>query len=210
MSGVTARFASPLPLPVPRLPFPIYPLPLPKMNIIETLLPGVLLLEPKVFADQRGFFLESWNRQTFAERGLNMDFVQDNHSRSARGVLRGLHYQLNDPQGKLVRVTSGAVFDVAVDLRRASPHFGQWVGYELSAENQRMLWVPPGFGHGFLVLSDSADFLYKTTAYYAPQWDRGIRWDDPGIGVQWPLDGAPTLSAKDQELPLLRDADVYA
>lgn len=180
------------------------------MNIIETPLPGVLLLEPQVFGDPRGFFLESWNRQTFSERGLNMDFVQDNHSRSAKGVLRGLHYQLNDPQGKLVRVTSGAVFDVAVDLRRASPHFGQWVGYELSAKNQRMLWVPPGFGHGFLVLTGSADFLYKTTAYYAPQWDRGIRWDDPAIGVQWPLQGAPTLSTKDQVLPLLKDAEVYA
>jgi dTDP-4-dehydrorhamnose 3,5-epimerase len=180
------------------------------MNVIETALPGVLILEPKVFGDARGFFLESWNRQTFAERGLNLDFVQDNHSRSARGVLRGLHYQLNDPQGKLVRVTSGAVFDVAVDLRRSSPHFGQWVGYELSVDNQRMLWIPPGFGHGFLVLSESADFLYKTTAYYAPQWDRGIRWDDPEIGVQWPLKGEPTLSAKDKVLPLIKDAEVYA
>jgi len=179
------------------------------MNIIKTTLPGVLLLEPKVFGDARGFFMESWNRQTFAELGLDLDFVQDNHSRSARGVLRGLHYQLNQPQGKLVRVVSGAVFDVAVDLRKSSPHFGQWVGYELSAENRRMLWIPPGFGHGFLVLSDSADFLYKTTAYYAPQWDRGVRWDDPAIGVQWPLDGAPTLSAKDQALPLLQDAEVY-
>ncbi len=180
------------------------------MNVIETILPGVLLLEPKVFGDARGFFLESWNRQTFAERGLNLDFVQDNHSRSARGVLRGLHFQLNDPQGKLVRVTSGAVFDVAVDLRRSSPHFGQWVGYELSVDNQRMLWVPPGFGHGFLVLSESADFLYKTTAYYAPQWDRGIRWDDPEIAVQWPMQGELTLSAKDKVLPLLKDAEVYA
>ncbi|MGA9164396.1 MAG: dTDP-4-dehydrorhamnose 3,5-epimerase [Thiobacillus sp.] len=179
------------------------------MNIIKTTLPDVLLLEPKVFGDARGFFLESWNRQTFAELGLDLDFVQDNHSRSARGVLRGLHYQLNQPQGKLVRVVSGAVFDVAVDLRKSSPHFGQWVGYELSADNRRMLWIPPGFGHGFLVLSDSADFLYKTTAYYAPQWDRGVRWDDPAIGVQWPLDDAPTLSAKDQALPLLEDAEVY-
>lgn len=180
------------------------------MNVIETSLPDVLLLEPKVFGDARGFFMESWNRQTFAERGLDLDFVQDNHSRSTRGVLRGLHYQLNDPQGKLVRVTSGAVFDVAVDLRRSSKHFGQWTGYELSAENQRMLWIPPGFGHGFLVLSDSADFLYKTTAYYAPQWDRGVRWDDPEIGIAWPLDGTPTLSTKDQALPLLKDAEVYA
>jgi len=136
--------------------------------------------------------------------------VQDNHSRSARGVLRGLHYQLTEPQGKLVRVVSGAVFDVAVDLRKSSPHFGQWVGYELSAENRRMMWIPPGFGHGFLVRSDSADSLYKTTAYYAPQWDRGIRWDDPQIGVAWPLDDAPVLSAKDQVQPLLKDAEVYA
>lgn len=180
------------------------------MNLIETPLPGVLLLEPKVFGDARGFFLESWNRETFAGLGLDLDFVQDNHSRSARGVLRGLHYQLNEPQGKLVRVINGAVFDVAVDLRRSSPHFGQWTGHELSAENQRMLWVPPGFGHGFLVLSDTADFLYKTTAYYAPEWDRGIRWDDPRIGVQWPLDGTPALSAKDQVLPFFNDAEVYA
>lgn len=180
------------------------------MQVIPTCLPDVLLLEPKVFGDARGFFMESWNRQTFADLGLDLDFVQDNHSRSACGVLRGLHYQLNQPQGKLVRVTSGAVFDVAVDLRRNSPHFGQWTGHELSAENQRMLWVPPGFGHGFLVLSDSADFLYKTTAYYAPQWDRGIRWDDPEIGVQWPLELTPTLSIKDQDLPLLKDAETYA
>lgn len=180
------------------------------MNLIETPLPGVLLLEPKVFGDARGFFLESWNRQTFAGLGLDLDFVQDKHSRSARGVLRGLHYQLNEPQGKLVRVVSGAVFDVAVDLRRSSPHFGQWTGHELSAENQRMLWVPPGFGHGFLVLSDTADFLYKTTAYYAPEWERGIRWDDPRIGVQWPLDGTPALSARDQVLPFFNDAEVYA
>lgn len=180
------------------------------MQVIATRLPDVLLLEPKVFGDARGFFMESWNRQTFTELGLDLDFVQDNHSRSARGVLRGLHYQLNQPQGKLVRVTSGAVFDVAVDLRRGSPHFGKWTGHELSAENQHMLWVPPGFGHGFLVLSESADFLYKTTAYYAPQWDRGIRWDDPEIGVQWPLELAPKLSGKDQVLPLLRDAETYA
>ena len=180
------------------------------MKIIETSLPGVVLLEPKVFGDARGFFLESWNRKTFAELGFDLDFVQDNHSRSARGVLRGLHYQLNEPQGKLVRVVSGSVFDVAVDVRKSSPHFGQWTGHELSADNHRMLWIPPGFAHGFLVLSDSADFLYKTTTYYAPQWDRGIRWDDPQIGVQWPLEGAPTLSAKDQIQPLLKDAEVYA
>ncbi len=180
------------------------------MKVIETRLPGVLLLEPRTFGDARGFFLESWNRRTFADLGLVPDFVQDNHSRSAKGVLRGLHYQLNDPQGKLVRVVSGAVFDVAVDLRRSSPHFGQWAGYELSADNRRMMWVPPGFGHGFMVLTDSADFLYKTTAYYAPQWDRGIRWDDPQIAVQWPLEGRmPTLSDKDQALPFFKDAEVY-
>lgn len=153
--------------------------------------------------------MESWNRRAFASRGLDLEFVQDNHSRSARGVLRGLHYQVHEPQGKLVRVVSGAVFDVAVDLRRSSPDFGRWVGYELSADNKRMLWVPPGFGHGFLVLSETADFLYKTTAYYAPQWDRGVRWNDPDIGIDWPLDGAPTLSAKDEAAPWLRDAEVY-
>jgi dTDP-4-dehydrorhamnose 3,5-epimerase len=180
------------------------------MNILETPLPGVLVLEPRVFGDSRGFFMESWNRQTFAALGFDLDFVQDNHSRSTRGVLRGLHYQLNEPQGKLVRVVSGAVFDVAVDLRKSSPHFGQWTGYELSVDNQRMMWIPPGFAHGFLVLSDSADFLYKTTTYYAPQWDRGIRWDDPQIGVAWPLEGTPVLSAKDQVQPLLKDAEVYA
>lgn len=175
-----------------------------------TTLPGVVLLEPRVFGDARGFFLESWNRRTFAELGLDIDFVQDNHSRSAKGVLRGLHYQLHQPQGKLVRVTSGAVFDVAVDLRRSSPHFGKWTGHELSADNHRMLWIPPGFAHGFLVLSESADFLYKTTAYYAPEWDRGIRWDDPDIGVAWPLEGAPQLSAKDAVQPALREAEAYA
>ncbi len=180
------------------------------MNITETSLPGVLLIEPKVFGDARGFFLESWNRQSFAALGLDLDFVQDNHSRSGKGVLRGLHYQLNEPQGKLVRVTQGRVFDVAVDMRRSSPNFGRWAGVELTADNHRMLWIPPGYAHGFLVLSESADFLYKTTTYYAPQWDRGVRWDDPEIGVQWPLDGAPLLSAKDQVQPLLKDAEVYA
>ena len=179
------------------------------MNVIETDLPGVLLLEPKVFGDARGFFLESWNRKTFADLGLDLDFVQDNHSRSAKGVLRGIHYQLHQPQGKLVRVVSGAVFDVAVDLRRSSPHFGRWTGHELSADNRRMMWVPPGFGHGFLVRSEMADFLYKTTAPYAPEWDRGIRWDDPDIGIVWPLDGLPQLSAKDKIQPLLEDAEVY-
>ncbi len=180
------------------------------MNVIETNLPEVLLLEPKVFGDARGFFLESWNRQTFSDLGLDLDFVQDNHSRSAQGVLRGIHYQLNQPQGKLVRVVSGAVFDVAVDLRKTSPRFGQWTGHILSAENKQMLWVPPGFGHGFLVVSETADFLYKTTALYAPQWDRGFRWNDPEVGIQWPLAGEPQLSAKDKIAPLLKDAEVYA
>lgn len=180
------------------------------MNVTETTLPGVKLLEPRVFEDARGFLLESWNRRTFADLGLEADFVQDNHSRSTRGVLRGLHYQLREPQGKLVRVVSGAVFDVVVDLRRSSSVFGQWTGTELSAENRRMIWIPPGFAHGFLVLSEVADVLYKATAYYAPQWDRGIRWDDPDVGVRWPLAGTPILSDKDRALPGLRDAEVYA
>jgi dTDP-4-dehydrorhamnose 3,5-epimerase len=181
------------------------------MNITETALPGVMLIEPRVFGDARGFFLESWNAATFAAAGLDLAFVQDNHSRSARGVLRGLHYQLHEPQGKLVRVTQGAVFDVAVDIRRTSPHFGRWVGYELSAENHRMLYIPPGFAHGFLVVSDTADFLYKCTSLYHPASDRGIRWDDPGIGIAWPDAGAaPLLSAKDAVAPLLADAEVFS
>ncbi|MBA4163134.1 MAG: dTDP-4-dehydrorhamnose 3,5-epimerase [Erythrobacter sp.] len=181
------------------------------MNIIDTSLPGVLIIEPKVFGDSRGFFLESWNRQTFVQAGLTMDFVQDNHSRSSRGVLRGLHFQLENPQGKLVRITQGAVFDVAVDIRRSSPHFGRWVGVELSADNHRMLWVPPGFAHGFLVLSEMADFLYKCTSYYHPPSDRSLRWNDPAIGIEWPDVGlAPLLSAKDEAAPLLADAEVFA
>lgn len=181
------------------------------MIVTETALPGVKLIEPKVFGDDRGFFLESWNAAAFAAAGLALDFVQDNHSRSARGVLRGLHYQWGSPQGKLVRVTSGAVFDVAVDIRRSSPHFGRWVGYELSDANKRMLWVPPGFAHGFLVLSDSADFLYKCTTLYDAPNDRGIRWDDPAIGIAWPDTGVtPQLSGKDAVAPLLADAQVFA
>ena len=181
------------------------------MNIIETALPCVLIIEPKVFGDARGFFLESWNQQSFASAGLTMAFVQDNHSRSARGVLRGLHYQLENPQGKLVRVTQGAVFDVAVDIRRSSPHFGQWVGAELSADNHRMLWIPPGFAHGFLVLSETADFLYKCTTLYHPASDRGIRWDDPQISIAWPdVGGAPQLSGKDAAAPHLADAEIFA
>ncbi len=180
------------------------------MIVTDTALPGVRLIEPRVFGDDRGFFLESWNARGFADAGLDLDFVQDNHSRSARGVLRGLHYQLRTPQGKLVRVTSGAVFDVAVDIRRSSPHFGRWVGYELSEANKRMLWVPPGFAHGFLVLSDSADFLYKCTTLYDAPNDRGIRWDDPAIGIDWPLDGmVPQLSGKDTAAPLLAQAEVF-
>lgn len=181
------------------------------MNIVETALPGVLIIEPKVFGDARGFFLESWNKASFAAAGLTMDFVQDNHSRSARGVLRGLHYQLENPQGKLVRVTQGAVFDVAVDIRRSSPHFGQWVGVELSADNHRMLWIPPGFAHGFVVLSEAADFLYKCTTLYHPPSDRSLRWNDPAIGIKWPDVGvAPQLSGKDEAAPLLADAEMFA
>jgi dTDP-4-dehydrorhamnose 3,5-epimerase len=179
------------------------------MNILPTKLPEVLLIEPRVFGDARGFFMESWNRKTFAALGLDLDFVQDNHSRSAQGVLRGLHYQIENPQGKLVRVTSGAVYDVAVDLRKSSPNFGKWTGHELTAENHHMLWVPPGFGHGFVVLSDSADFLYKTTEYYAPEHERCVLWNDPAIGIVWPIAGEPRLSAKDQVGSLLREAEVY-
>lgn len=181
------------------------------MKVVDTPLPGVKLIEPRVFGDDRGFFLESWNAKAFADAGLDLDFVQDNHSRSANGVLRGLHYQLANPQGKLVRVTIGRVFDVAVDLRRSSPHFGQWVGYELSAENKAMLWVPPGFAHGFVVLSDTADFLYKCTTLYAPADERAIRWDDPTLNIDWRLDGTvPLLSAKDAAASLLADAEVFA
>lgn len=181
------------------------------MNVIQTALKDALILEPKVFGDTRGFFLESWNRRGFAQIGLDFDFVQDNHSRSQRGVLRGLHYQVKQPQGKLVRVVSGAVFDVAVDLRKSSPSFGRWAGVELSAENQRMFWVPPGFAHGFLVLSESADFLYKATDYYAPEHERAIRWDDPDLAIDWPLAGigAPTLAAKDAAAASFRNAEAY-
>ena len=181
------------------------------MIVTETTLPGVKLIEPKVFGDDRGFFLESWNARAFAEAGIDERFVQDNHSRSARNVLRGLHYQIVEPQGKLVRVVDGAVFDVAVDVRRSSPHFGKWVGYELSAANKRMLWVPPGFAHGFVVLTDTADFLYKCTTLYAPAHERSIAWDDPAIGIDWPLDGAePLLSGKDAAAVKLADAEVFA
>lgn len=180
------------------------------MRIVQTSLPGVLLIEPRVFGDARGFFMETWNRKDFAGLGIDADFVQDNHSRSAKGVLRGLHYQIRQPQGKLVRVTSGSVFDVAVDIRRSSAHFGRWAGWELSADNQRMMWVPPGFAHGFLVLSETADFLYKTSDYYAPEHERCVLWNDPAIGIDWPLDGDPILSDKDKVGDLLRDAEVYS
>jgi len=173
--------------------------------------PEVLLITPKVFGDDRGFFFESFNRRDFAQAtGLDLEFVQDNHSRSAKGVLRGLHYQLRQPQGKLVRVVSGSVFDVAVDIRRSSPRFGQWLGFVLSAENKSMAYIPPGFAHGFLVLSDSAEFLYKTTDYYAPAHERSLLWNDPALGIAWPdLGMPPTLGLKDQTAPLLSQAEVF-
>lgn len=169
------------------------------MQIIDTSLDGVKILEPKVFGDERGFFLESWNQQAFADNELPTQFVQDNHSRSQQGVLRGLHYQIKNPQGKLVRVTQGEVFDVAVDMRKSSATFGQWVGVSLSESNRRQLWVPPGFAHGFYVVSASADFQYKCTDYYAPEHERSLLWNDPFVGVEWPVgpDNEPVLAAKD-------------
>ncbi len=181
------------------------------MNIIETSLPGVLIIEPRVFGDHRGFFMETWNAVGFAAAGLDLTFVQDNHSRSQKGVLRGLHFQNPGPQGKLVRVTSGAVFDVAVDLRQSSPTFGQWTGIELSATNKRMFWVPEGFAHGFLTLEDDTDFLYKCTAPYAPQSEHTLAWDDPAVGIIWPDIGmAPLVSDKDARGASLADAAVFA
>ncbi len=180
------------------------------MNLITTPIPDLFIFEPKVFGDSRGFFLESFNQKTFQTlTGLDVSFVQDNHSRSAKNVLRGLHYQIQNPQGKLVRVVSGSVFDVAVDLRQSSPTFGKWHGVELSGENHRQFWVPAGFAHGFLVLSETADFLYKTTDYYAPQFERCVRWNDPEIGIDWGIT-EPLLSAKDAEGLALRDAEVFA
>jgi len=180
------------------------------MQAVNTELPGMIILEPKVFGDPRGFFFESFNARRFADAtGLQREFVQDNHSRSAKGVLRGLHYQVQQAQGKLVRVTTGEVYDVAVDLRRSSPTFGKWAGNLLSAENKRQLWVPEGFAHGFVVLSEFAEFLYKTTDYYAPEHERCIRWDDPTLAIDWPLDGAPQLSAKDQAGLSFVDAQVF-
>ena len=181
------------------------------MKRIDTAIDGLLIIEPTVFGDERGFFYESFNQRQFnALTGLDVDFVQDNHSRSAKNVLRGLHYQIQCPQGKLVRVVQGRVFDVAVDMRASSPTFGQHVGVELSAENKRMFWIPEGFAHGFLVLSDSAEFLYKTTDYWAPEFERSLLWNDAKVGIVWPLDGAPILSAKDQQGKLLRDAECFA
>ena len=180
------------------------------MQVTATSLPEVLIIEPKVFGDERGFFFESFNRKLFADAvGLPADFVQDNHSRSAKGVLRGLHYQIHHPQGKLVRVVRGSVFNVAVDVRKSSPDFGRWVGTEFREKSHTQLWVPPGFAHGFLVLSESADFLYKTTDYWHSKHERCIRWNDPTIGIDWPLTGEPTLSAKDTRGKNLADAEVF-
>lgn len=181
------------------------------MKVIPTAIDGLLVIEPTVFGDDRGFFYESFNQRRFEElTGVKADFVQDNHSRSARNVLRGLHYQIQQAQGKLVRVTSGSVFDVAVDLRKSSPTFGQWYGLELSAENKRQFWIPAGFAHGFVVTSENAEFLYKTTDYYAPEHERAIIWNDPAIGIEWPLDAEPLLSGKDQKGLKLADAEVFA
>lgn len=181
------------------------------MKVTPTAIPDVLVIEPKVFGDARGFFYESFNGRAFDEAvGRHVEFVQDNHSRSVKGVLRGLHYQIQQPQGKLVRVVRGAVFDVAVDIRKSSPTFGKWVGMELTEENHKQMWVPEGFAHGFLVMSESADFLYKTTDYYAPAHERAILWDDPGLGIRWPDLGArPTLSAKDQAGSSLEKAQFF-
>lgn len=180
------------------------------MRAIPTSIPDVLVLEPKVFGDERGFFFESYNRRAFSDTtGLDPEFVQDNHSRSSRGVLRGLHYQICQPQGKLVRVVAGEVYDVAVDLRKNSPTFGHWVGEYLSSENKRMMWVPAGFAHGFMVTSDYAEFLYKTTDYYAPEHERCIRWDDPILAIQWPMTSPPQLSAKDMQGLAFEAAEVF-
>ena len=180
-------------------------------TVTPTAIPDVLVLEPKVFGDARGFFFESYNARDFAQAtGLSVDFVQDNHSKSAQGVLRGLHYQIQHAQGKLVRVVQGEVFDVAVDLRKGSPTFGRWVGERLSADNHKLVWIPPGFAHGFVVTSESAEFLYKTTDYWYPEHERSLRWNDPVIGIDWPIEGQPLLAAKDAAAALLRDAEVFA
>ncbi|RRU76699.1 dTDP-4-dehydrorhamnose 3,5-epimerase [Stutzerimonas xanthomarina] len=180
------------------------------MKVVETSIPDVLIIEPKVFGDERGFFYESFNVAAFeAATGLKRQFVQDNHSKSQRGVLRGLHYQIQQPQGKLVRVVAGEVFDVAVDLRKSSPSFGRWFGTHLSAQNQHQLWIPEGFAHGFVVLSETAEFLYKTTDYYAPEHERSLLWNDPELGIEWPFDEPPQLSAKDQAGKRLSDAELF-
>jgi dTDP-4-dehydrorhamnose 3,5-epimerase len=182
------------------------------MEFVPTRLPEVLVIKPRVFGDSRGFFFETCHERKFADAGIELDFVQDNHSHSTQHTLRGLHFQIEQPQGKLVRVTRGEVFDVAVDMRRSSPRFGEWVGVVLSDTNHHMLWVPPGFAHGYLALSEEIDFIYKCTDFYAPQHERAVRWDDPKIGVQWPLPAgiAPTMSAKDAIAPLLHDAESYS
>lgn len=179
------------------------------MKATPTAIPDVLLIEPKVFGDSRGYFYESWNRRTFLELGIDAEFVQDNQSRSQRDVLRGLHYQIEHAQGKLIRVVSGEVFDVAVDLRRSSPTFGKWVGFRLSAEDRRMAWIPPGFAHGFCVTSESAEFLYKTTDYYSPEHERALLWNDPQLGIEWPLQGEPIVAAKDAAAPRLSGAETF-
>lgn len=180
------------------------------MELIETAIDGVFIIEPKVFGDERGFFMESWNARSFAQAGLDLDFVQDNHSRSSRGVLRGLHYQQPNPQGKLVRVTAGAVYDAVVDMRKSSPTYGKSVGVELSAANKRMFWVPPGMAHGFLCLEDGTDFLYKCTSYYDPANEHSLLWNDPALGIEWPLDGiTPQLSAKDEAGKSFADAVTF-
>jgi dTDP-4-dehydrorhamnose 3,5-epimerase len=181
------------------------------MKIIDTAIADLKIIEPKVFGDERGFFLETWNASAFASLGLDLKFVQDNHSRSAHGILRGLHYQIQNPQGKLVRVTSGQVYDVAVDMRAKSPTFGQHVGVVLSAENKRMFWVPPGFAHGFYVMSESADFVYKCTEYYTPEFERSLLWNDPSLKIDWPIgDSLPILSAKDKAGLVLSSAEVFS
>lgn len=180
------------------------------MEVIATKIPEVLIIEPKVFGDERGFFYESFNKKKFVEAcGITAEFVQDNHSKSAKGVLRGLHYQIKQPQGKLVRVSAGEVLDVAVDLRKLSGTFGQWVGVKLSAENKRQLWVPAGFAHGFVVLSETAEFLYKTTDYYAPEFERCIRWDDADLSIDWQYDGKPLVSDKDANGLTFKEADLF-
>lgn len=181
------------------------------MKVTPTAIPEVLIIEPQVFGDDRGFFFESFNARRFEQlTGVAANFVQDNHSKSARNVLRGLHYQIRQPQGKLVRVAAGSIYDVVVDMRRSSPFFGRWVGVELSAENRRQLWVPPGFAHGFVVTSDTAECLYKTTDYWAPEYERSLLWNDPALAIDWPLSGEPMLSGKDSQGVLLADAEAFA